>query len=128
MSVLRASSLAAVTSLVWSTKESPVRAAASRTRRLTTTMSGSDTTGIVSLSTTDMTGRLMIVERYLQQLHASIDVQSRPHTGKRHTQFHQRDCDCGLHSDDDGLCVKHPRHRGDVAQHSTNERVHNLKT
>src|SRR5581483_9442351 len=52
INVLRASSLAAVTILVWSTREKPMRELASRTRCLTVTTSDSETTGIVSLDVT----------------------------------------------------------------------------
>src|SRR5579863_693014 len=104
MSVFRASSLAAVTSLVWSTKVKPSFAASSRICRRTSTMSGSDRTGSCSLETTAIP-LFHPVHRPAQQLHASFHVQCCPHTAQRESQFHLGYRHRRLHSHHDRLRV-----------------------
>src|SRR5579863_2942959 len=127
MSVLRASSLAAVTTLVWSTRDRPICAAVSRTNLLTITTSGSATTGIVSLETTAINVSPVAVERFPKQVHPGVYVKCSSNPGEGHSEFDQRDGNCRLHPDDDGLGIEHTRHRCDIAEHAANKRVYDFK-
>src|ERR1700734_2713644 len=104
MMVLRASSLAAVMSLVWSTRLRPSWEDASRTRLLTVTTSGSVTTGTFSVETTAI-HLLVRVDRRAQQFHAGIHVQRSAHSRQRQAQFHQGNCDRRLHAYDYGFRI-----------------------
>src|SRR6476660_3470261 len=125
--VLRASSLAAVTTLVWSTRLKPSFADASRTRRLTATTSGSDCTGTVSVEMTAIKGLGAVPRRY-KKFHPGVYIQSGTNTRQRETQLDEGNGDGGLHSNHYGLRIKHTRHAGDIGQHATDEGINDLQT
>ena len=126
--VLRASSLAAVTILVWSTRLKPSSTAQPRTDCRTAH---------------DVLGR---AERAASQLAARpASARSRPRErrgaapcprstlsavrtpGQRQPELDERDRDRRPHADDDRLGVEHARHRRDVAEHAADERVDDLE-
>src|SRR5215210_7688753 len=101
--VLRASSLAAVTIFVWSTRPSPCATAQARTACLTSTTSPSVRTGITSRRRTVIVplgahphrlpraGVVAPARQHLQQRHPLLDVQRRAHAGERQPELHERD-------------------------------------
>jgi hypothetical protein len=66
-------------------------------------------------------------ERRAKKLHPLVDVQARPNARQGQAQLHQRDGDGGPHADHDRLGVEDARHRGDVADHAADERIHDLE-
>src|SRR5919204_2845746 len=89
-------------------------------------MSVEDRTGSVSSSDNAMTVAAAR-ERRAKKLHALVDVQARANARQGQAQFDQRDGDGGPHADHDGLGVEDLRHRRDVAEHATDERVDDLE-
>src|SRR4051812_46786590 len=126
MTVFRASSLAAVTSFVCSTRLKPIFAAHSRTvRRIATTWFSSRISNW-SLRTTAIP-RPGPVDRRLQELHAALDIERGTHALQRESQLDQRDGHGRLHADDDGLRVQDARHGRDVADHPAYEGIHHFQ-
>src|SRR6185312_15352480 len=127
MTVLRASSLAAVTILVWSTRLKPSSTAQLRTACRTLTMSSEVWTGSFSVRASAIQSlarrRGAVDPRDLQHLHGAFDVQRGPHAAERHAQLDQGDGDGRSHAHHHRLGVEHPRHRGDVAEHAADEGV-----
>src|ERR1700691_220872 len=126
MIVLRASSLAAVMILVWSTRLRPSWEANSRTRLVTATTSGSVLTGTLSEETTAI-HLLVRVDRGSQQLHARVHIQRCAHSRQRKPQLYQSDCHRRLHTHDHGFRIQHARHRRDIAQHPPDEGVYDFE-
>src|SRR5262245_5821418 len=125
-SVLRASSLAAVTILVWSTRLRPCATAHSRATCRTRTTSSDDLIDIVSSFATAIDVLLLCVGA-LKQAHALLNVERGAHARQREPQLDERNGHSGAHSDDYRFRVQHARHRRDVAEHPADERVHNLE-
>src|SRR4030095_7049269 len=98
--MLRASSLAAVTSLVWSTRLKPSCTAQSRAICRTTTMSSPERTGRVSWRTTAIPRSFESVPA--NQIHSLFDVERRVHAVQRESQLDERDGHGRAHADDDG--------------------------
>src|ERR1700761_2922797 len=97
-SVLRPSSLAAVTILVWSTSENCISVAHSRTRCLTSTTSDGFLMGTISVfSTVPLIAVSIEFDCLPQVFHPRLNVQRGVNAGQRHAQFHQGDGDCRLH-------------------------------
>src|SRR5262249_23179964 len=111
-SVLRASSLAAVTTFVCSTRVKPTATAASRTVWRTRTTSSWVRIGMRSLRASP--GLLPLLERRLDELHALLDVEGGAHPGEREPELHEGDRHRRLHAHHHRLRVEHPRHRRDV--------------
>src|SRR5262245_60578904 len=109
-SVLRASSLAAVTILVWSTRLRPCATANSRAICRTRTTSSDDLIDNVSSFTTAIVV-LPLCAGALKQAHAFLDVERGSHARKRESQFDERDGHRRAHSDDYCFRVQHARHR-----------------
>src|SRR5438874_8018202 len=124
--VFRASSLAAVTILVCSTRLKPISTARMRTTWRTTTMSFEERTGSVSSSGIAMTVAAAR-ERRAKELHSLVHVQARSNARQGQAQLHERDRDGGPHADHDRLGVEHAGHRRDVADHAADERIHDLE-
>src|SRR5688572_23168726 len=99
MTVLRASSLAAVTIFVWSTSEKPSSTAHARTAWRTRTTSSLAWTGSFSVRVTAIRHlarrRAPVARGGAQDLHGALDVQRRAHPGERHAELDQRDRDGG---------------------------------
>src|SRR5262245_59089190 len=121
--VLRASSLAAVTILVWSTRLKPISTARCRTAWRTMTTCSEVVSGSVSADTKTIVVTLRGVERRGQQFHAAFHVERRADARQRESELDQRDRDRGAHADHDRLRVEHPRHRRDIAQHPADEGI-----
>src|SRR5262245_13338201 len=117
--VLRASSLAAVTSFVWSTRLKPTVVAHSRTTWRTATTSSEARTARRSLRTTAM--RPPIAGR--EELHAPLDVEGRPDARQRQAELDEGDRDRGPHAHDHRRRIEHTRHTRDVREHASDERV-----
>src|SRR4051794_14798426 len=122
----RASSLAAVTSLVWSTIEKPSATEASRTAWRTRTTSSAARISSASAETSD-TGSRASLRACSEELHALLDVERGADVRKLETELDERDRDRRPHPDDDGLGVEHARHRGRVGEHPADERVDDLE-
>src|SRR6476659_4559236 len=125
MSALRASSLAAVTILVWSTSENLSSCVSLRTCCLASTMSCSERSGAWPLAF----GVIGSVRGYLpaQQRHAAFDVQRGRDAGQRQAELDQRDRDGRLHAHENRLRAEDARDAGDVGDHAADERVHHLE-
>src|SRR5271170_4810780 len=124
--VLRPISLAAVTSLVWSTIPKPASIARARTAcRTLTTSSELRTATVSSFSTTKRAPRL--VDGLADQGEPLLNVERRAHAGKGKAKLDQGYGDGGPHSNYDRHCVEHPRHRGDIVEHAADERVDDLE-
>src|SRR4051812_27655465 len=126
VSVLRASSLAAVTIFVWSTRLKPSSTARCLTAWRAPTTSSADLTGRSSLR---RTGNVAppAVDAAAQQIHAALDVERRPYPVQRQPELHERDRDGRLHTDDHRLGVEDARHRSDVAEHAADEGIDHLE-
>src|SRR5689334_2196020 len=122
--MLRASSLAAVTSLVWSTRERRVSTAISRTAWRTMTMASFAATLRLSRRVVAIDAPL---ERRSQKLDASLHGQSRTHARKRQPELHESDGHGRPHAHDHGFRVEDPRHAGDVADRAADEGVDDLQ-
>src|SRR5687767_11075852 len=103
MSVLRASSLAAVTIFVWSTRLNFSSCVSRRTVPRASTMSCSERTGTTSERVTGI-GSFGVAAA--QELHAALDVERGPDAGERQPELDQRDRDRRLHPDDHGARVE----------------------
>src|SRR5690349_19204633 len=125
MSALRASSLAAVTILVWSTSENFSSWVSLRTCWRASTMSCSERSGASPLVTDD----IGTVRVYLptQQRHAAFDIQRGGDTGQRQPEFHQRDRHRGLHAHQDGFRAEDFSYSRDVRDHAADEGVDHLE-
>src|SRR5262245_65604212 len=95
--VLRAISLAAVTSLVWSTRLKPSAAACSRTTCRIRTMSSGErigiATGSLGITCAQACGgsRSAHAQPLVQQRHALLDVERGMHALERQAELDQRD-------------------------------------
>src|SRR4029450_1362504 len=105
MTVLRASSLAAVTILVCSTRLKPTSIARLRTTCRALTTSSPLRTGNVS-SSLAIDGFVRTREHFAHQSQARIDVHCRANAGQRQAELDQRDRDCRAHADDHGLRIE----------------------
>src|SRR5471030_1556607 len=96
--MLRASSLVAVTILVWSTSENLRSCVSLRTTWRQTNMSCS----VCSVSVSSVGGAKAIptIDRR-QEMHSAVDVQRRANTLERQAQFDERDGHGRLHADHD---------------------------
>src|SRR5688572_20721987 len=121
MTAFRASSLAAVTIFVWSTRLNLSSAIRARTACRMRTMSSSVARGFTSLWMTGM-DRLRA-----EHGHAHVDVQRRANAGKRQSELDERDRHGRAHADDDGVRIENARHRRDVGEHAADERVDHLE-
>src|SRR5215208_325882 len=141
MTVLRASSLAAVTILVWSTRLNLSSCVSFRTAWRASTTSCSVRRGRASDLRTAirdlLTGERVaapiaarftarVVNGLAQALHAALDVERRLHAFERQPQLHQRDRHRRPHPDEDGAGVEDARHAGDAGDHPADERVDHL--
>src|SRR4051794_24364298 len=125
MSVFRASSLAAVTTFVWSTSDSPRSSASFRTYwRTATTSSEARIASRWGLAWAAMSPVLV---RLPQQIHSALDIQSRAHAAQGQSQFDQRDRDRRLHPGHHRVGAEHLRHPRDISEHAPDERVHHLE-
>src|SRR6185503_2217141 len=116
MTVLLASSLAAVTILVCSTRLKPTSIARLRTACRALTTSSPLRTGNVSRSLA--IGRLIRSRQQLaHQNQARIEVQCSADARQRQAELDQRDRDRRTHADDHGLRIEDAGHRGYVAEH-----------
>src|ERR1044071_3915013 len=97
MSALRASSLAAVTILVWSTSENLSSWVSFRTSCRASTMSCSERRGAAPLPL-GIIGSVRF-DLPAQYGHAAFDVQRGGDAGQGQAQLHQRDRDRRLHAD-----------------------------
>ena len=117
--MLRASSLVAVTSLVWSMSDSLAATAWVRTAWRTRTTSASLATVWVSVGRCSPS-RVVIVARTrwtrplrsrgqqpVEQVHAPVDVEGGADAGQVQPQLDQGDGDGRLHADEHGLGVEH---------------------
>src|SRR5262245_21295957 len=106
--VFRASSLAAVIILVWSTRLKPSSVDHLRTAWRTTTTSSEERMSRRSLfDTTIGVLRRAPAHRGPQELHAFFHVERGAHPRERQPQLDQRDGDGRLHADHDRLGVQH---------------------
>src|SRR5262245_60349515 len=124
--VFRASSLAAVTIFVWSTRLKPTATAHSRTTCRTATMSSDERIARVSSRRTAIPAPA-VLERLADQRDPLLDVQRRAHAGQCQTELDERDRDRRTHADDGRLRVEDARHRGDVAEHPADEGIDDLE-
>src|SRR6185503_13211126 len=126
MTVLRASSLAAVTILVWSTRPNPRLTAHSRASWRTRPPSSSPRTDTCSSLTTAMAG-LALLAGGLQELHAPLHVEGRAHAGQGEPELDEGDGDGRAHARDHGVRVQDAGHGRDVAEHAPDEGVHEVE-
>src|SRR5215207_9135425 len=124
--VLRASSLAAVTSLVWSTRLNPTRSASARAACRTATTSAELRISRVSWDSAGISV-LRLVQRGSKQGHPALHVERGPHSGKGEAKLYQRNGDGRLHPDHYGCRIEHPGHRGNVREHAADERIDDLE-
>src|SRR6476469_998537 len=99
---LRASSLAAVMILVWSTRPRPASSASVRVIWRTLTTSSDDRMSRRSLLTVVAIVRPRSVQTLLDHGHAAFDVERRLDPGEREPELDQRDGDRRPHADHDG--------------------------
>src|SRR4051812_32155868 len=104
--VLRASSLTAVTSLVWSIRRSPASWASSRMRCRARTTSSSEISGCASSVAVSVLGLLRDRPELRtcrgEHDHAALDGQRGAHAGQRQSKLDEGDGHGGPHADDDG--------------------------
>src|SRR5579871_999733 len=124
---LRASSLAAVMILVWSTRPRPASIARVRVIWRTLTTSSDDRMSRRSLFAVVAIFRLRRVQTLLDHRHAAFDVQRRLDARQREPELDQRDGDRRTHPDYDRVGVENARHRRDVVQHAADEAVDDLQ-
>src|SRR6187549_736613 len=125
MSALRASSLAAVTILVWSTSENFSSCVSLRTCWRASTMSCSERSGASPLAP-EVIGTVRV---YLptQQRHAPLDVQCRGNAGQGQAELDQRDRNGRLHADQDRFRAEDLPDARDVRHHAADERIDHLE-
>src|SRR5436190_21299535 len=116
MTVLRASSLAAVTILVWSTMPNPRSCEILRTFCRASTMSCSERTGTTSLLVM-VIDPVCAPEPGAKPLHPPLNRQRGVDTREAQAELDQRNGDRRAHAHDDSLGVEYARHRGDVRDH-----------
>src|SRR4051812_21517329 len=126
MTVLRASSLAAVTILVWSTSPKPRAMAHSRAIWRTRTISSSLRSGTSSSLTTAIAA-LARLAGHVQEVHSELDVERGAHAGQGEAELDEGDGDRGPHSRHHGVGVEDASHGRDVGQHAADERVHEVE-
>src|SRR6187549_1207513 len=126
MTVLRASSLAAVTILVWSTRPKPRLTAHSRASWRTRTTSSSLRTDTCSSLTTAIAGLTLLAGR-LQELHAPLHVEGRAHPGQGEAELHEGDGHRRPHARDHRVRVEDPGHGRNIAEHAPDEGVHEVE-
>src|SRR5262245_26437763 len=126
MSVFRASSLAAVTILVCSTRLNPISTAHWRVTCRTRTTSSSEWTPIVSSrpGAIELSG---LAQASADQSHALLRVQGGADSFQVQPELDQRNRDRRPHADDDGLRVQDARHVRDVPQGAADERIDDLE-
>lgn len=140
MSVLRASSLAAVTNFVWSMRDRPCETAFSRTNWRSRTICSSLRIGSVSGGDEDVGAAVELkivmescacgrqaVPPFERSAMPFLHVQRRAYARKREAEFDERDRDRRLHADDDRLGIEHARHGGRVADHASDERIDHVE-
>src|ERR1041385_705114 len=128
MTVLRAISLAAVTTLVCSTRLKPCSAAHRRTSWRTRRQSSSLRTGMVSCLRTAIATPPPPIERpspdgSVEDVQALLDVQGGADSLEREAQLHEGDGDRRPHADHHRLRIEDAGHAGDVPQHPPDEGV-----
>src|SRR5512139_3002351 len=129
-SALRASSLAAVTSFVWSTSEKRSSWARRRTSCRTSTTSASEPIATVSSFRTGMqsSSRAAPPSRARpEERHPLLHVEGGPDAVQGEAELDEGDRHRRLHADDDGLRVHEPGHRGDRAEHPADEGVDDVE-
>src|SRR5829696_7114696 len=114
MTVLRASSLAAVTIFVWSTRLNFSSCVIFRTAWRASTTSCSTRRASVSLLMTAIRALPVGGHRGAEPVHSPFDVERGLHPLERQPQLDQRDRDGRPHADEDGAGVEDARHAGDV--------------
>src|SRR5215208_6631975 len=120
--VVRARSLADVTSLVWSTRLKPTRSASARVACRTATTSAELRMSRVSCDSAAITV-LRKVQRRPEQSHASLYVEGGAHSGERQTELHQGNGHGRLHPYHHRHGIQDPGHGRDVREHSADEGV-----
>src|SRR5262249_14352540 len=135
--MLRASSLAAVTIFVWSTRVSRRSTAVARTAWRIRTMSSDDRRDRVSSLSIDIRGldgglgagavAFALAERAAGGLHALLDVECGAHAGEGQAELDQRDGDRRSHAHHHRLRVKHPSDRRDGPEHAPDERIDHVE-
>src|SRR5262249_8281242 len=135
--VWRASSLAAVTIFVWSTRLSRRSTAAARTAWRMRTMSSDDRSDSVSSLSIGIRGlgdgfggcavASARLERTAKNLHALFDVESGAHAGKGEAKRHEGDGHRRSHAHHHRLRVEHSSNRRDAPEHAADERVDHLE-
>src|SRR5918911_1905485 len=128
----RASSEVTVASRVWSIMRKPREAATIRTSLRATMMSCSFSSAIDLLpKTDDLPVRLFVLVRDVklaaQHSYALVHVEDRVDALQLKPQLDERDGDRRLHADHDGARVHDTRHRRDVREHATDERIDHLQ-
>src|SRR4029453_18413249 len=125
--VFLASSLAAVTTLVWSTRLNPISTAHWRVTCRTRTTSSSAWIPIASsrFGGTEPSG---LRQALANEGHALLRVQRGADPDQIQPELHERDRDRGPHADHDGLRVQDAGHVGDVPQGAADERVDDLES
>src|SRR5687768_16696662 len=126
MTVFRASSLAAVTILVWSTRPKPRLMAHSRAACRTRTTSSSLRTGTCSSLTTAMAGFALIAGA-LEKLHSALDVEGGAHARQGQAQLHERDGYRRPHPRHHRVRIQDAGHGRDVAEYAPDEGVHEIE-
>src|SRR5262249_10225174 len=127
MSVLRASSLDAVTILVCSTRRKPSSTANARVNCRARTTSSSDRMPSVSSRTTGNAGYSRSRQRAPDEAHPPLGIEGRPHSWEAQAQLDEGDGHGGAHAHHDRLGVQHARHARDVAQGAADERIDDLE-
>src|SRR5262245_8494694 len=125
MSVLRASSLAAVTIFVWSTIPNPCSREVLRTSWRASTMSCSFLMGRTSLWVIVI--RLPVFAVAFEQGHSSLHVESRVDALEAQAELDERDGHGRLHPHDHGARVEDARHPRNVGDHAYDEGIDHLE-
>src|SRR5258705_6339887 len=124
--VLRASSLAAVTILVWSTRLKARPTAHWRVTCRTRTTSSSECTSSVCSRTVGIQPPAR-AEPAADQSHALLRVQRGANSVQVYPELDQGDGDRGPHAHHHGLRVQDARHAGDVGERAADEGVDDLQ-
>ena len=127
--VLRASSLAAVTILVWSTRLKPSSTARSRTtwRTRTTSSRARGRQRLSSEHRRQLRPGEGVAAASPKQRHAALDVERGPHARQRQPELDQRDRHRRRMPTTTVCGVEDARHRRDVAEHAADEGVDDLE-
>src|SRR5687768_13389994 len=126
--MLRASSLAAVTILVCSTRLKPSSTAKLRTRWRTLTTSAPWFTDSVSVFVAGIREtRDVMTGDFAKENHAPLDVEGGAYAGQRKAELDEGDGDGRLHADDHRLRIEHAGHGRRVGQHAADEGVDDVQ-